>query len=75
MARALILTLSLAFIWALSAHADDRPSGVPSNARLVKVGRATDGDTIVLMDRTRVRLHGTDAPEWDQPSVLIGNDD
>ena len=27
----------------------------------------TDGDTIVLMDRTRVRLHGIDAPERDQP--------
>ena len=71
MARALVLTVSLAFVWALSSHADDRPSGVPSNARWVKVDRVTDGDTIVLMDRTRVRLHGIDAPERDQPSGPI----
>ena len=67
MGRALILTVSLALVWALSSHADDRPSGVPSNARWVKVHRVTDGDTIVLMDRIRVRLYGIDAPERDQP--------
>ena len=32
-----------------------------------QIDRVTDGDTIVLMDRTRVRLHGIDAPERDQP--------
>ena len=47
--------------------ASDRPAGVPDEARRVKVDRITDGDTIVLMDRTRVRLHGIDAPERDQP--------
>jgi len=31
-----------------------------------------DGDTIVLMDRTRFHLHGIDAPELDQPSGLTG---
>ena len=67
MGRALGLIMILAFVWALSSHADDRPSGVPSNARWVKVDRVTDGDTIVLMDRTRVRLYGIDAPERDQP--------
>ena len=51
----------------LSVLADERPSGVPSEARWVKVDRVTDGDTIVLMDRRRVRLHGIDAPERDQP--------
>ena len=29
-----------------------------------------DGDTIVLMDPTRFRLHGLDAPERDQPYGL-----
>ena len=57
----------LGLISALSVHADERPLGVPSEARWVKVDRVTDGDTIVLMDRTRVRLHGIDAPEQDQP--------
>ncbi len=47
--------------------ANDRPSGVPEEAKWVKVDRVVDGDTIVLMDRTRVRLHGIDAPERDQP--------
>ena len=51
----------------LSVLADERPSGVPSEARWVKVDRVTDGDTVVLMDRRRVRLHGIDAPERDQP--------
>ena len=71
MERALGLIISLVLVWTLSSHADDRPSGVPSNARWVKVDRVTDGDTIVLMDRTRVRLHGIDAPERDQPSGSI----
>ena len=57
----LVITVSL------PTWADERPPGVPSEARWVKVDRVTDGDTIVLMDRTRVRLHGIDAPERDQP--------
>ena len=67
MIRLLSLASFLAFAWTLSVYADERPSGVPSEARWVKVNRVTDGDTIVLMDRTRVRLHGIDAPEQDQP--------
>ena len=67
MTRALTLATSFAFVWTLSVCADERPPGVPSEARSVKVDRVTDGDTIVLMDRTRVRLHGIDAPELDQP--------
>ena len=50
-----------------ASGADDRPSGIPDGARWVKVDRVTDGDTIVLMDRRRIRLHGIDAPEQDQP--------
>jgi endonuclease YncB( thermonuclease family) len=49
------------------AHADDRPPGIPDEAKYVKVDRITDGDTIVLMDGSRVRLEGIDAPERDQP--------
>ena len=66
MIRLLSLASFLAFGWTLSVYAVERPAGVPSEARWVKVDRVTDGDTIVLMDRTRVRLHGVDAPERDQ---------
>ena len=66
MNRLLSLASFLAFGWTLSVYAVERPAGVPSEARWVKVDRVTDGDTIVLMDRTRVRPHGVDAPERDQ---------
>ena len=62
--------LTLVFPWILLLPvqaANDRPSGVPEKAKWVKVDRVVDGDTIVLMDRIRVRLHGIDAPERDQP--------
>ena len=57
----------ISLLWLPLAHADDRPSGIPDEAKYVKVDRITDGDTIVLMDSTRVRLHGIDTPERDQP--------
>ena len=56
-----------ALLWLPLAHADDRPSGIPAEAKYVKVDRVIDGDTIVLMDGSRVRLEGIDAPERDQP--------
>ena len=49
------------------AVADERPSGIPDETKYVKVDRITDGDTIVLVDSIRVRLHGIDTPERDQP--------
>ena len=67
MTRFLTFALFLVCTWTPVVRATDRPTGVPSEARWVKVDRVTDGDTIVLMDRTRVRLHGIDAPERDQP--------
>ena len=57
----------IALLWLPLAHADDRPSGIPGEAKYVKVDRVIDGDTIVLRDSTRVRLHGSDTPERDQP--------
>ena len=63
-------TLAAVILWSVVSHgavADERPSGIPDRAKYVKVDRVTDGDTIVLMDRTRVRLHGIDTPERDQP--------
>ena len=63
MNRLLSFISFVAFTWTLSVYADNRATGIPSEARWVKVDRVTDGDTIILMFRTRVRLHGIDAPE------------
>ena len=64
--RSLAFLLLITFVTPLS-WASDRPAGVPEEAKWVKVDRVVDGDTIVLMDKTRVRLHGIDTPERDQP--------
>ena len=64
--RSLAFLLLVTFVATLS-WANDRPAGVPEEAKWVKVDRVVDGDTIVLMDKTRVRLHGIDTPERDQP--------
>ena len=50
--------------------ANDRPPGIPEEARYAKVDRVYDGDTLVLMGGSRariIRLDGIDAPEGDQP--------
>ena len=64
--RFLAFLLLVTFVTPLS-WANDLPAGVPEEAKWVKVDRVVDGDTIVLMDKTRVRLHGIDTPERDQP--------
>ncbi len=62
------LTLLLLWMIVLPLQAaNDRPASVPEEAKWVNVDRVVDGDTIVLMDKTRVRLHGIDTPERDQP--------
>ena len=63
-------TLAAVILWSALSHiaiANDLPAGVPEEAKWVKVDRVVDGDTIVLIDKTRVRLHGIDTPERDQP--------
>jgi len=50
-----------------TAWGADRPGDVPDGAMRHEMERITDGDTIVLVDGSRVRLHGIDAPERDQP--------
>lgn len=42
-------------------------SAIPASAELKKIARVVDGDTIELFDGTRVRLHGIDTPERNQP--------
>ena len=64
-----LLTAAVILCTAVShiAVADNRPPGLPDEAKYVKVDRVIDGDTVVLMDGSRVRLEGIDAPERDQP--------
>ena len=45
---------------------NDGPSGLPVEGKCVEAVRMSDSDTIVLLDRTRIRLRGIDAPERDQ---------
>ena len=40
---------------------------MPANAVEHRVERIVDGDTVYLKDGTKVRLHGIDTPERDQP--------
>ena len=62
--------LKLLFLWILVLPvqaANDRPSGVPDEAKWAKVDRVVDGDTVYTKDGTKIRLHGIDTPERDQP--------
>ena len=52
----------------LSGPFDPARSGeVPSSAEKHTLKRIIDGDTVELTDGTRIRLHGIDTPERDQP--------
>ena len=42
-------------------------NAVPANAVEHRVQRIVDGDTVYMRDGTKVRLHGIDTPERDQP--------
>ena len=47
---------------------DGEPSSeVPEKAVEYRVSRIVDGDTVYMRDGTKVRLHGIDTPERDQP--------
>ena len=64
--------LSWALFWVAlvigpQAWGADRPDDAPEGATRHQVERVTDGDTIVLDNGARVRLHAIDAPERDQP--------
>jgi endonuclease YncB( thermonuclease family) len=52
---------------AFQAEADEPSFTVPATAELKVIAKVIDGDTIKLSDGTRVRLHGIDAPERNQP--------
>lgn len=62
------LTLLLLWILVLPVQAaSDRPAGVPDEAKWANVDRVVDGDTVYTKDGTKIRLHGIDTPERDQP--------
>ena len=42
-------------------------NAVPANAVEHRVTRIVDGDTVYTKDGTKIRLHGIDTPERDQP--------
>ena len=45
----------ISLLWLPLAEADERPSGIPDEAKYVKVDRITGGDTIVLVDSTAAK--------------------
>ena len=45
----------ISLLWLPLAQADERPSGIPDEAKYVKVDRVIDGDTIVLVDSTAAK--------------------
>ena len=62
--------LSLLLLWMLVLPvqaSSDRPAGVPEAAKWARVDRVVDGDTVHTKDGTKIRLHGIDTPERDQP--------
>ena len=61
-----LLTVGAAYLF-LQAEADEPSLTVPATAELKRISKVIDGDTIKLSDGTRVRLHGIDAPERNQP--------
>ena len=61
-----LLTVGAAYLF-LQAEADEPSLTVPARAELKTIAKVIDGDTVKLSDGTRVRLHGIDAPERNQP--------
>ncbi len=52
---------------ALVKEGDEPTPDIPKRAVEHRVKRIVDGDTVHLKDGTKVRLHGIDTPERDQP--------
>ena len=54
--------------WGKGVTVEDYPTpDIPYGAVEHRVSRIVDGDTVYLKDGTKVRLHGIDTPERDQP--------
>src|SRR5579863_1528183 len=66
---ATFLVLAALALWQFFTQAP--PQIVHAPGALVRVERAVDGDTLLLDDRTRVRLLGVDTPETVKPDWPI----
>ena len=63
---AMAATVIVAILAWFGGRMPDRDPGAPLVVRATVVERVVDGDTLVVGEE-RVRLHGIDAPELDQP--------
>ena len=62
-----MVTVALLYGYLSGAFEPTRSGEVPSSAQKRTLKRIIDGDTVELTDGTRIRLHGIDTPERDQP--------
>ena len=62
-----MITVALLYGYLSGAFEPARSGEVPSSAEKHTLKRIIDGDTVELTDGTRIRLHGIDTPERDQP--------
>ena len=62
-----MVTVALLYGYLSGAFESARSGEVPLSAEKHTLKRIIDGDTVELTDGTRIRLHGIDTPERDQP--------
>jgi len=62
-----MITVALLYGYLSGAFEPARSGEVPSSAEKHTLKRIIDGDTVELTGGTRIRLHGIDTPERDQP--------
>lgn len=66
---AAVLVVVLAVLFARYALESPRRIDSPTSSEQVRVERVVDGDTLLLADRTRVRLIGVNTPETVKPDT------
>ncbi len=66
-----VLVVVLAVLFARYALESPRQGGESKSFEQVRVERVVDGDTLLLVDRTRVRLIGVNTPETVKPDTPL----